>query len=337
MFEVSDADAQKFSATNRLVTLAAIDRGWRVFAYDLPASHMYIDRGDNKKIHIYSSCPPSVSYADAVGTNDKWHTYQILRECNVTQLETYVANQTESKDQKTNFLDLMQKVVVKPRDGSHGNGITVGVENLEQIDTAIDYAMRHNNNAKTVIIQKQFMGGNTDLRLLCIAGKFIAAIHRVPARVHGDGLHATSQLIDLENAKKERGIPYRAKFASIDKKQAITYLGDSIEDIPNDGEVVTVLGVANYGAGGETIDVTDEIPYWLQQEAEKASRALGLSVSGVDYIATDKKDISELQANGTDAVLIEVNKAPALCIHDEPTEGINRHTTDAYLDFIAQY
>lgn len=334
MFEITTSDAKNFSASNRLIVSSAVGRGWRVYAYDLPASHMYIDRGDGQKIHIYSSCPPSVSYADAIVSNDKWLTYLTLQAYSITQLKTAVLTDIVSQKEMENILKSMGKLVVKPRDGAHGKGITIGVETTQGLQKAINYAMRYNTNASSVIVQEQFEGGNNDLRLLCIDGEFKAAIHRVPARVYGDGLCTVRELIDIENAKKDRGIAYKEKFAYIDKERAEAFLGETIDNIPDKDQEVTVLGVANYGAGGETIDVTDDIPEWLRTEAEKATTALGLSVAGVDYIATGSKTIAKLEANSKDAVLIEVNKAPSLCIHDEPTHGKNRHTTEAYLDLI---
>ena len=35
------------------------------------------------------------------------------------------------------------------------------------------------------------------------------------------------------------------------------------------------------------------------------------------------------------AVIIEVNKCPALSIHDKPTIGDDRMVTDSYLNFLA--
>src|SRR5690606_4694218 len=90
-----------------------------------------------------------------------------------------------------------------------------------------------------------------DIRIATINYEFIGAIHRIPARITGDGVHSIAQLIEIENESGRRGEPYRAPLAYINLDAAKTYLGDGISVIPGIGEDVFVLGVANYGAGGE--------------------------------------------------------------------------------------
>ncbi len=335
MLELQNSDIKKFSATNRLIILECIRRSWRVYVLEIPSGHLYIDRGDGDKKHIFSSCPPSVSYADGVISNDKWLTYQTLMHGSISQPRTELIHRDSSEDEMKLLIDELQRVVVKPRDASHGKGVTVGVTGISDFKQAVTFAMQHNISAKSVIVQSQFSEDNRDLRILCIDFVFKAAIHRVPARVYGDGHHTIRELIDDENTRTDRGLPYQTKLATIDKERAEVYLGSKIDSIPSEGQEISVLGIANYGAGGETIDVTDSIPGWLRREAEQVAKTLGLNVAGVDYLTTNLKVISELEAGGSDVALLEVNKAPALCIHDEPTEGSNRHTVEAYLDLIA--
>ena len=173
-----------------------------------------------------------------------------------------------------------------------------------------------------------------DLRLACIDGKFVAATWRVPTRVYGDGENTIRQLIEQENKSPNRGVAYYAPLATIDVSQAASFLGDTIETVPARGKEVQVIGVANYGAGGEIIDATADIPQWMAEEAVRISTASGLVVCGVDYIVSVQPTAASTVLD-LDAYVIEVNKCPSLAIHDNPTSGKPRGAVAAYVEYLA--
>lgn len=335
MIQVDQKIIAGLSTTNRLICEAAIAKGWKVFLAALGPSHFFIDRGDNKLIHIFSATPPTVSYAAATLTNNKYLTYAVLKDNGIHQLDCIRTNDLH-KDRKaiSDFIVSKKSVVVKPIDGSHGKGVTVGVTNYRQFEEAYDIACR-NKKAGEVVIQEQFMADDIhDIRVLCIANKFVAALERIPARVFGDGVHTVRQLIEIENDQPHRGLAYRSKLAKIKLELAEEFLGKRINEIPQLDQEFRVLGVANYGQGGETIDLTDDVPEWMKLQSEQASRILGLDVSGVDFMINQQLR-PDLKQQDDQAVIIEVNKSPALSIHDLPTVGKNRGATDSYINFLA--
>jgi len=335
MIEVTEALALQMSGTNRLVCLEALKRGWKVKVPYVPSGQMFFDRGDGRDVHVFSAVPPATSYADAHLADDKYATYIRLVEANIPQLESVLVGRDESLQDATDLIDRVKKVVVKPVDGGHGKGITVNVSSEQQLSAAVEVAKSFKKSISGVLVQEQFEADEMhDIRVAVIDGKFVAALERVPARVFGDGEHTVGQLIELENNKPERGGPYRAKLARIDITAAQRYLGGAIENIPAAGEEVRVLGVANYGAGGELVDVTDDVPSWMRDEAVQAAKTLKLSVPGVDYMV-DRPLLASYGREDIQAVIVEVNKSPSLAIHDEPTVGQSRDVIPQYLDFIA--
>ena len=66
----------------------------------------------------------------------------------------------------------------------------------EAYDIAAGYSRR-------VIVEAMLHG--RDYRVLVLNGRMAAASERIPARVYGDGVHSIRQLIEIENAKPERG------------------------------------------------------------------------------------------------------------------------------------
>ena len=335
MHKITTTNLLEQTATNRLICEGALRRNWTIHVPYLPCPHMYINRGDGKELHVFSATGPTTGYAAAHLVNDKYATHVRLQDAGILQLETVLVR--DQQDDLSGALDLMhrhKKVVVKPIDGGHGKGITTNVSNERELRTAIEYAAIGTRSLKGAIVQEQFMVESLrDLRVTVIGGKAVASIERIPARVFGDGASTVRQLIEFENKRPDRQEAYRTRLAPIDIERAAHHLGDRLSSVPGVDEQVSVLGIANYGAGGETIDATDETPSWILQEAVLVADTLGLDVAGIDYMiggpltrTTRREDVK--------AVITEVNKCPALAIHDEPTTGLNRHTVDAYLDFI---
>lgn len=333
MIPITHELSLKMSGTNRLICQEMLGRGWRLEMPYWYTSHFYIDRCDGQTIHIFSSSPPTLSFAAAHVSNDKYATSNVISAHGILQLPMYLVDDAVTAEARQ-FMEDNAPIIVKPLDGSHGKGITTGVASEGQLSQATQKARESSYSGK-VLLQKQLTGVDLkDVRVLIIGGQYIGAIHRTPARVFGDGRATVEELITRENQQLHRGEPYKNKLAVIDLEPAQTFLGEAMEHIPRDGEEVTVLGVANYGAGGELVDVSDVVPEWMKNEAVRIAEALELKVAGVDYMVSGA--VADARRDGVDAaVVIEVNKSPSLAIHDEPTVGKSREAVKAYVDYLA--
>lgn len=332
MIEIDQNIAQTLKATARLICEEALKRGWKVKAPYIGSVHLYIDRRDGKEpIHVYSSTPPTTSYAAAVQADNKLAVYHRLKSFDIPQFETLLYQGKNSEQRIQEIFDAKKKVVAKPIDGSHGNGITTNIDNIESLRVAVNLAKQHSKQGK-VIIQEQFSGEFAEIRVLTINYKMVGAIERVPARVFGDGKSTIRQLIEQENSSARRGEQYRAPLTRIDIKRSETFLKQVIQTIPAAGEEVSVLGIANYGAGGELVDSTDRLPKHIIAQAEEIAKLLELPVAGVDYIVKAGVDFDKLKPE--EVSVLEVNKCPSLCIHDEPTAGDSQPATEKFLDYL---
>ncbi len=324
----------KMSGTNRLICQEMLRRGWAVSIPYWYTSHFYIDKGDGIIMHIYSSSSPKSSFASALLSNDKYATSKVLEANGIFQLPMYLIDDEIGTEIEA-FLNANTPIIVKPLDGSHGNGITANVTTKDQLPYAVTKARSKSYSGK-VLLQKQLLGKDLkDVRVLVIDGKYVGAIHRIAARVFGDGIASVQELIIRENKQPHRGEPYKSKLATIDIEAAQTYLKDTIKYIPKKDEEVTVLGAANYGAGGELVDISDELPDWMISESVAIANSLELKVVGIDYMI--QGEIAEAQSSGEQrATVIEVNKCPSLAIHDEPTVGQTRNAVVSYIDYLAR-
>ena len=335
MIDLKTIPDQQLSQTIRMMKAHFIERGWEVEIPYIGSSHCFITRDDGKKFHIFSSTPPTTSFAAAYLANDKYGTYLALLGSGLPQPETHLLYNSDDISEIQLFMDRVKKVVIKPVDGGHGKGITVNVATTEQLKRAIAIAQVEENSIAAVLVQAQYQhDAILDIRILCIDNTFTAATWRVPARVYGDGKSTVSELIGLENAKDNRGRPYYAPLSLINIEQAREFLGKQMNDVPELNAEVPVLGIANYGAGGETIDITDELPDWLKEMAEKAARACNMPVIGVDFMLAHMPTPTA-KIETLDPVIIEVNKCPSFVIHDEPTSGTPRNVVGTYIDYLA--
>ncbi len=336
MIDLMTMDIDSLGQSLKSIREEALLRGWKVEVFQANHSHRIFTRDDGKRMHVFGSVPPDTSYAAAKAANDKLLTYEVLQDKGFPMLDLVTITDDNDLDEAKQFMASKGRVVVKPVDGSHGNGITIDVHDENSLHRALSVAREASKESKTVIVQEQYNHETIcDLRMLYVGYKFIGAIWRIPARVFGDGEHTIEQLIERENATERRGAAYRAELTKIDVEKARAYLKDQIHDIAPEGQEVRVMGVANYGAGGETVDVTDDIPAWLIESAEQVSRACELSVAGVDFMIAQVPS-PELTEEELAPAITEVNKSPLLTMHDTPTHGKgNRGATKAFMDYLS--
>ena len=91
-------------------------------------------------------------------------------------------------------------VVVKPRDGNQGKGVTVNISQREEVQAAYEVAEQYGNE----VLVERFLPGS-DYRLLVVGERLVAAARREPPLVIGDGKHTVRQLVDKVNADPRRG------------------------------------------------------------------------------------------------------------------------------------
>jgi cyanophycin synthetase len=220
------------------------------------------------------------------------------------------------------FLNQEKVLVVKPADGSHGNGVTVGVKDAGSLHAAIGLA-RSASRSDRVVLQKKIEG--FDLRLLVIDGQFVAAARRVPGAVTGDGRHTLRQLIEHENTTNlKRGHDYENVLNKIDIEAAERFWGDRIDsEIPAANTEVAVVGTANIGTGGRSIDYTDRLPQSLITAAEQFARTTRLTACGVDFLWDEVSG---------EFCFIEANACPSFGLHLRPSEGKMRPVDALFVD-----
>ncbi|WP_439631423.1 cyanophycin synthetase [Gemmata sp.] len=216
---------------------------------------------------------------------------------------------------------LAPPLAVKPLDGNQGRAVSLGLHTAEAVREAFGRAAAV---SPRVVVEEQFVG--RDYRVLVVGGALVAASERVPASVVGDGTRTVRQLIERENASNPlRGDGHEMPLTRITVDDGLVdHLarsgGRQLGEVPAAGERVLLRGTANLSTGGTARDVTDEVHPDVRRLCERAARAVGLDVCGIDLIAPDIG--RPLPPSG--AGVIEVNAAPGLRMHHYPSEGTPR-------------
>ncbi|MET3666521.1 cyanophycin synthetase [Caulobacter sp. 1776] len=217
-------------------------------------------------------------------------------------------------------------VVLKPLDGNHGRGVSVGLVTPEQIAWGFEQALKH---GRRVIVEEQYFG--RDYRILVVGGQVVAVAERAPAQVTGDGQSTVAQLIEVVNRDPRRGAGHEQVMTRIviddQVREMLARAQLSLESIPAPGAVVTLRATANLSTGGTAIDRTDVIHPDNAAIARRAALTVGLDVAGIDFMAPDiTRSVRE-----TGGGIVEVNAAPGFRMHLEPSEGQSRDVAKAVI------
>ena len=219
--------------------------------------------------------------------------------------------------------------VIKPLDGNHGKGATVGIKSIEDGKEAWERAKEY---SRSIIVEQQLEG--SDFRALVVNNRLIAVAERVPAHILGDGKHTIQELVDETNADPRRGYGHEKVLTEItvdnQTMRCIRKEGYELASILPKGEKLFLKTTANISTGGTAIDLTDEVHPENVFLFERIARIIGLDVAGVDVIAPN---VSEpLRQNG--GGIIEVNAAPGFRMHLAPSEGIGRNVAEHVIDML---
>lgn len=305
--------------TFRMLVKILQERGWpKATIIRGDKSFLELTRPDGKTMRMHYLTSPDVSYFSGLIATDKLAAYHLLKKVGAKQPETWILPKDESEQEKLieKMLAKHEKIVIKPIDGAHGNGVFTGITSLEEARKAIIT----NREASKIIVQEQIFADEPEVRVICIDYKFVAAYARIPAHVTGDGVHTVLELVDIEN-KTKRTPAYQSNLSYIKKDVAEEYIkkNNLVNYVPSEGEKIQVVGICNTGNGGTMEDVSEKFPLELRILSEKIAKEFGLSVIGIDFFGEN---------------IIEVNSAPALY---HPVDGPSSTLCiEKYVDMISK-
>jgi cyanophycin synthetase len=202
-------------------------------------------------------------------------------------------------------------VVVKPREGNYGRGVSINLTSREAVIKAFTVA----NAERDGVLVEQCIPG-LHHRVLVVGSRVVAAAKGEPDHVVGDGTHTVAELVERTNAKPERGDPQTHQLSRLEidaiALELLAQQGHTPKSIPAAGATV----ILHYN-GDLTVDVTQHVHPATASTAVLAAKTVGLNIAGVDIVA---EDISRPLEDQHGAIL-EVNASPSLLMHLRPMSG----------------
>lgn len=277
---------------------------------------------DGKKTHFFYRSRGDKVHNTAVDIcSDKHLTKKKLSEANVKVPNGKRFDIQDSEDEILTFTrELGFPLVVKPTYGSLGKGVSINVNSETEVLQSVEHIAQIGYD--DFIVERFFAGD--DLRVYVVNDQVVAATRRVPANVIGDGKSTIRQLIENKNKKRSEN-PYLAKYLITIDDNLIEFIakkGFNLESVPTENETVYLRGAANIAAGGDPIDVTDQLSDDVKMLAIQAIKAIpGLHHAGVDILV-----------NEDSAVVIEINTTSDISMHLFPFEGKPRNVPEPIID-----
>ena len=180
-----------------------------------------------------------------------------------------------------------------------------------------------------MLVEKYIPG--SDYRLLVVGDNLVAAARREPPLVIGDGVSSVRALVELVNSDPQRGAGHATSLSRIRIDDiAIACLAEqnlTLDSIAGKGQRVVLRNNANLSTGGTATDVTDDVHPDLAASAVAAAQMVGLDICGVDMVCDSVLQSLEEQGGG----IVEVNAAPGLRMHLQPSFGKGRAVGEAII------
>jgi D-alanine-D-alanine ligase-like ATP-grasp enzyme len=117
------------------------------------------------------------------------------------------------------------------------------------------------------------------------------------------------QLVEKTSRRRERATGGESRIPlDATTEEIVAAAGHSMDDVLPTGERLRVRRTANLHTGGTIEDVTDRLHPAIADAAVRASRAIGIPVTGLDFLVP--------AVDGPDHVFIEANERPGLANHE---------------------
>lgn len=222
-------------------------------------------------------------------------------------------------------------VVVKPLNANHGRGVSINLLNDEQVIEGFVHAQEH-STSKAILVESFLVG--LDHRMLVVNGELVAVAKRVPGHIIGDGQKTVTELIEIVNSDPRRGIGHAKVLTQLDldhqAKRLLQEAGYDENTVLEKDQLFYLRSTANLSTGGTAIDLTDAVHPDNKVMAERAIKAVGLDVGGVDFLTDDITQSYKDIGGG----IVEVNAAPGFRMHVAPSEGKPRDVAGKVIDML---
>jgi D-alanine-D-alanine ligase-like ATP-grasp enzyme/acylphosphatase len=326
-FHAWNAFSRSYWVHRQLVKQAAFVRNLEV---EVIAPDFYLVSDGNRKVAFWKHTPQTTTFVARQITLSKVVTKTVLERAGIRVPPGRVFSRNRAASAWRFAESLGFPVVLKPPSSSGGSGVTSEISTESHFQLAWTSATKVSRTGR-VIVEKHVPG--KDFRLYVVGDRLVAAAHRVPAYVEGDGSSSITELVAKKNAQR-RSNPYvggKAMKLTPVMLRNLSQMGLGPDSILESGRRVTLHPIANIGAGGESVDVTDEVHPDFREIGVRACGALpGTANVGVDLLVDDISAPAEDQ----EWAVCEVNSRPDIGMHHFPVWGTPRDAAGVLIEHL---
>lgn len=190
-------------------------------------------------------------------------------------------------------------VIIKPNEGTKGT-------HVYKIHNEVEYFEFANQlfaDSKVMLIQK-FVTGN-DYRIVVFDDKVYCAYQRIPLHIIGNGRDPIATLLKqkTQELKNKQG---SSAFKLGDKRIQAKLNNENLsyDFVPDKGQLIPLLNLANLSLGGQGVDYTKTISKAYKQLVIDLTKKMGLRLCGIDIMS------NSIEGSPDDYSIIEINSAP---------------------------
>ncbi|OLY90639.1 cyanophycin synthetase [Cnuella takakiae] len=290
------------------------------------SSYVQLGYGARQK-RVEAALTNDTGYTAVETAGDKDLTKKVLKEAYVPVPSGVIINRVDQL--KEAIKEVGFPLVVKPLDGNQGKGATININSWPDVTTAFLRAQEYSNH----VIVERYISGH-DFRVLVVDYKFVAAALRTPAAVTGNGRDSIGELIAMVNRDPRRGMGHEKVLTAIQvddvTREILAKKNYTLDTVLPKDHVLYLKTTANLSTGGTATDVTDNVHPENIKLFERIARIIGLDICGIDIIAWDLA--SPIKKTG--GAVIEVNAAPGLRMHLQPSFGQPRNVSKSIVDML---
>ena len=249
-------------------------------------------------------------------------TYVSLKENNIPMPKTvcFYKKTLNKKDLVKKLESLSYPIVIKDANGSNSKGVFTNIETLNEAKKII---LKEIKKFPFLVAQEMIFG--KEYRVLILGKKVLGVLEMIPPRIFGDGKSTVKELIEKKQYKNKKKTIINQSLKKILAEQSV-----SLKSVIKKNQEVFIKKNSCLAEGGEIKDATDLINPASKIICEKAAKATGKLLAGIDIIC---EDISKDPTKQTFSIL-EVNGKPDLYIHYKPNHGKTRNVIKEIIEFI---
>lgn len=274
---------------------------------------MRLDFEDSIHIFTHGSKPNFNATVSGKIAKDKDLTVRVLNELSLPTPRSHFVTLTREKFSRVNDMTHAQEykdllafahsvnfpIFLKPNQGSQGHNVFC-IRDEMGLNSIMQSVLRR---APGYFIAQEAAVGE-EYRIVVVQGHIELAYFRKPLSVVGDGVSTIQNLVAQRNAYLQK----RGRFTNLksNSEKIVTHLqgkGLSLDSVPRQGEVVTVLANRNLSDGSEPVECTDMIRARYAQICRDVYEKAGVDYCGLDLI-------EDTRSGGIQPVIIEINSNP---------------------------